>query len=45
MAPNMRMRIIDLGGARIDNTTGAGRYVGEFDTNRAFFIGLNYNWK
>ncbi len=36
---------VDLGDARIDNTTGAGRYVGEFDTNRAFFLGLNYNWK
>lgn len=35
----------NLGDARIDNTSGTGRFVGEFDTNHAFFLGLNYNWK
>jgi long-chain fatty acid transport protein len=36
---------IDLGDAPIDSTGAAGRYVGEYDTNYAVFLALNYNWK
>jgi long-chain fatty acid transport protein len=35
----------DLGSARIDRTTDVGRIVGEYDTNRAIFAGINYGWR
>jgi len=35
----------DLGSARIDRATNVGRVVGEYDTNRALFLGINYAWR
>jgi long-chain fatty acid transport protein len=33
---------LDLGDARIDQTTDVGRFAGDYDKNRVIFLGLNY---
>jgi len=34
----------DYGDGRIDNGGSWGQVVGEYDTNRILFMGINYNW-
>ena len=34
----------DYGDGRIENGGNWGQVVGEYDTNRIWFFGINYNW-
>lgn len=36
---------LDAGDARLDRTSSSGRVVGNFDTYRIIFLGLNYQWR